>query len=124
MSDDGSGQHNPDRSEDLWGGGIFRLMVVHYRACGPAQYGVTDVGHEVHEGRRQTGRRTVYAGSRLKLIDVLGRSRLTNQPSSRIGKNPPYGMIGGTMETAASFEVRNAPSSYPTVADDERIREV
>src|SRR5215831_7511257 len=28
------------------------------------------------------------------------------------------------METAASFEVRNAPSSYPTVADDERTREV
>ena len=23
-------------------------------------------------------------------------------------------LIGGTMETAASFEVRNAPSSYPT----------
>ena len=28
------------------------------------------------------------------------------------------------METAASFEVRNAPSSYPTVADDARSREV
>jgi hypothetical protein len=99
---------------------MFRLMVVHYRARGPAQYGVTDVGHEVHEGRRQTGRRTAYAGSRLKLIDVSGRSRLINQPSSRIGENPPYGMIGGTMETAASFEARNAPSSYPTVADDVR----
>ena len=28
------------------------------------------------------------------------------------------------METAASFEVRNAPSSYPTEADDERTGEV
>jgi len=28
------------------------------------------------------------------------------------------------METAASFEVRNAPSSYPTEADDVRRREV
>ena len=28
------------------------------------------------------------------------------------------------METAASFEVRNAPSSYPTVADDARTWEV
>src|SRR6201997_5929720 len=28
------------------------------------------------------------------------------------------------METAASFEVRNAPSSYPTIADDVRRREV
>jgi hypothetical protein len=27
-------------------------------------------------------------------------------------------LIGGTMETAASFEARNAPSSYPTEADD------
>jgi hypothetical protein len=67
-----------------------------------------------HERRRQTDRRSVYAGSRLKLIDVPGRSRLTSQPSSRNGENPPCGMIGGTMETAASFEVRNAPSSYPT----------
>ena len=76
-------------------------MVVHYRARGPAQYGVTDVGHEVHEGRRQTGRRTVHAGSRLKLIDVLGRSRLTSQPSSRTGENSPYGMIGGIEERSS-----------------------
>ena len=43
---------------------------VHYRAHGPAQYGIADVGHEMHEGRRQTGRRSAHAGSRLKLIDV------------------------------------------------------
>jgi hypothetical protein len=69
---------------------------VHCRALGPAQYGITDVGHEVHEGRRQTRRRSAHAGSRLKLIDVLGRSRLISQPSSRTGENPPYGMIGGS----------------------------
>jgi hypothetical protein len=28
--------------------------------------------------------------------------------------NPPYGILGGTMETSASFEARSAPSSYPT----------
>ena len=65
-----------------------------------------------HEGRRQTERRPVYAGSRLKLFDVSGRPSLIRQPSNRNGENPP--MIGGTMETAPSFEVRNAPSSYPT----------
>ena len=27
---------------------------------------------------------------------------------------PAVRLIGGTMATAASFEVRNAPSSYPT----------
>jgi hypothetical protein len=58
----------------------------------------------------------VYAGSRFKLNDVPGRSCLIRQPSSRNGENPPCGMIGGAMETAASFEVRNAPSSYPTTA--------
>src|SRR6201987_5217837 len=39
-------------------------------------------------------------------------------------ETPPYGILGGTMETAASFEARYAPSSYPTVADDVRRREV
>jgi hypothetical protein len=105
-------------------GGIFRLMAVHYRVRGPAQYGTTDVGYEVHEGRRQTGRRTGHAGSRLKLTNAPGRSRLTSQPSSRTGENPPYGMIGRIEETSASFEARSAPRSYPTVADDAQSREV
>jgi hypothetical protein len=37
---------------------------------------------------------------------------------TRTGENPPYGILGGTMETSASFEARSAPSSYPT--PDER----
>src|SRR6516164_9636554 len=97
-------------------------MAVHYRVHGPAQYGITDAGHEVHEGRRQTERQSAHAGSRLKLIDEMGRSRLISQPSSRIGENPPYGMRGGTMETAASFEVRNAPSSYPTAGSEQAVQ--
>jgi hypothetical protein len=67
-----------------------------------------------HEGRRQTDRRAAYAGSRLKLIDASGRSRLTRQPFSRNGENSPYGMLGGIEETSASFEARSAPRSYPT----------
>src|SRR6516162_10557889 len=55
----------------------------------------------MHEGRRQTGRQSAYAGSRLKLNDEPGRSRLTRQPSSRTGENPPCGMIGGTMERSS-----------------------
>ena len=77
--------------------------------------------HEVHEGRRQTGRRPAHAGSRLKLIDAPGRSRLICQPSSRTGENPPYGMIGGIEETSASFEARSAPRSHPTNADITRV---
>ena len=67
-----------------------------------------------HEGRRQTGRRSVYAGSRLNLTHALGRSRLKGQPCSRNEENSPYGMIGGIVETSASFEARSAPRSYPT----------
>jgi hypothetical protein len=70
-----------------------------------------------HEGRRQTGRRSVYAGSRLNLTHALGRSRLKSQPCSRNEENSPYGMIGGIVETSASFEARSAPRSYPTGSD-------
>ena len=31
-----------------------------------------------------------------------------------LGKTQPYGILGGTMETSASFEARSAPSPYPT----------
>jgi hypothetical protein len=74
-------------------------------------------GHEVHEGRRRTVRRSAHTGSRLKLIDAPGRSRLKGQPSSRTGENSPYGMIGGIEETSASFEARSAPRSYLTLCD-------
>ena len=47
-------------------------------------------------------------------MDALGRRCLKCQPSSRTGENPPYGMIGGIVETSASFEARYAPRSYPT----------
>ena len=47
-------------------------------------------------------------------ILLIRRSRLTGQPSSRTGENPPYGMIGGIEETSASCEARSAPRSYPT----------
>src|SRR5882724_6924980 len=56
-------------------------------------------------------------------MGALGRRCLTCQPSSRTGENPSYGMIGGTVETSASFEARYAPLSYPTIthaSDTER----
>src|SRR5215831_9666766 len=67
-------------------GGVTHRVAVHYRAHGPAQYGTTDVGYAMHERRRQTKRRPAYAGSRLKLTDALGRSRLISQPSRRNGQ--------------------------------------
>ena len=84
--------------------------------------------HAVHEGRRQTGRQSAHAGSRLKLIDASGRSRRyasSFQPywgkpavrNDRILPIIPYGMIGRIEETSASFEARSAPRSHPTKAD-------
>ena len=65
-------------------------MAVRDRVCGPTQCGIIVVDHEAHEGRMQTGRRTAYAGSRLKplttregtawkagLPAVLGKTRRT-----------------------------------------------
>jgi hypothetical protein len=112
---------NPSRSEDPWG----RWSSPPHGGAVIASTDPTLGGSTLkHEGRRQTDHRSLYAGSRLKPIDDSGRSRLTSQPSSRNGENPPCGMSGGTMETAASFEFRNAPSSYPTDAVGHRARHV
>jgi hypothetical protein len=114
LSDDGLGQNNPDSSEGPWGGGLTTLhggalssRLIRHRAG-------RLIDNEVREGRTQTGFRTVYVGSRLKLDESLGRPRLICQPSSRTEENSPYGMIGGIEETSASFEARSAPRSYPT----------
>ena len=84
-------------------------------ADSPTQSGII-VCHAMHEGWTQTDRQAAHAGSRLKPTSASGRPRLTGQPSSRTGENPPYGMIGGIEETSASFEARSAPRSYPTAS--------
>src|ERR1700681_2099516 len=92
-------------------GGVFhRMAVQNIESTDPTLRGST----LKHEGRRQTDRRAAYAGSRLKLIDASGRSRLIRQPFSRNGENSLYGMLGGIVETSASLEARSAPRSYPT----------
>jgi hypothetical protein len=52
-----------------------------------------------------------------------GRPRLIFQPLCRTGENPPYGILGETMETSASFEARSAPSSYPTTGRQSSMKE-
>src|SRR4249919_3737882 len=111
LSDDGPGHYNPDPSEGPWG----RWSIPPHGGAVIASTDPTLCGSTLkHEGRRQTDRRSAYAGSRLKLIDAPGRSRLKRQPFSRNGENSPYGMLGGIVETSASFEARSAPRSYPT----------
>jgi hypothetical protein len=111
LSDDGPGHYNPDPSEGPWG----RWSIPPHGGAVIASTDPTLCGSTLkHEGRRQTDRKAADAGSRLKLIDASGRSRLIRQPFSRNGENSPYGMLGGIEETAASFEARFAPRSYPT----------
>ena len=61
-------------------GGIFRLMAVRNRVCGPTQCGTTVVTTRCTKGGYKLSCHTAYAGSRLKLNDVPGRSRLIRQP--------------------------------------------
>ena len=114
LSDDGPGQHNPDPSEDPWGGGLPNLHGGALTRNRPDTERDDRCYYVMREGRTQTKREAAYAGSRLKPTSASGRPRLTGQPSSRTGENPPYGMIGGIEETSASFEARSAPRSYPT----------
>ena len=58
---------------------------------------------------------TRMSGADLSFV-TSGKAPPESQPSSRTGENPPYGMIGGIVETSASFEARSAPRSYPTEA--------
>ena len=120
LSDDGSGQNNPNPERGPLRWRVSTSKVVHWRAAGPDSERVHVGRHAMHEGRMQTSRWSAYAGSRLKLRNGLGRRRLKRQPSSRTGENPPYGMIGGIEETSASFEARSAPRSYPTVSRRQR----
>src|SRR6202795_1632015 len=114
LSDDGPGHYNPDPSEGPWG----RWSIPPHGGAVIASTDPTLCGSTLkHEGRRQTGRRSAHAGSRLKLIAASGTSRLKSQPCSRTGENPQSGMIGGIVETSASFEARSAPRSYPTGTD-------
>src|SRR3954471_20892333 len=80
---------------------------------GPAQYGATALTLRCTKGDGKPGVSRCMPGAGLSLWRP-GRPRLTGQPSSRTGENPPYGMSGGIEETSASCEARSAPRSYPT----------
>src|SRR5215471_2955936 len=54
LSDDGPGQHNPDPSEDPWGGGYPPSTAVHWRVTDPTLSGIFVDTNAMHEGRKQT----------------------------------------------------------------------
>src|SRR3974390_3417593 len=70
LSDDGSRQHNSDKSEDPWGGGTTQppwRCTIERSARHSAGLPMRP---EVHERRTQTAHQPGYAGSRLKPVDV------------------------------------------------------
>ena len=71
------------------------------RALGPTQCGISDVATKCTKGGRKPNICRCMLGAVLSWR-CLGRHRLRCQPCSRIGENPPYGMIGGIEETSAS----------------------
>jgi hypothetical protein len=113
VSDEGLGQHNPDRSEGPWGSARDR---VHGSAGGATlpdtERGVCSALHQGHSGGRQTARGTGMPGAGLTGARA-GRSP-SSRPCSRTGENPTYGMIGETVETSGALQARSAPLSYPT----------
>ena len=113
LSDDGARQHNLHPSEDPWGGGLPHLH------GGARSNGRPDTVREYRnvtkcaKGGHKPTISQCMPGAGLSRL-VAGRCRPKCQPSSRIGENPPYGMIGRVEETSASFEARSAPRLYPT----------
>ena len=88
-------------------------MAAHGRASHPTQCGITEVASMCARGRHKPNISRCMPGAGLSR-PCAGRCCPTCQPSSRIGENPPYGMIGRVEETSASFEARSAPRLYPT----------
>jgi len=110
LSVDGLGQNNPDRSEGPWGG-VASAARTEVRKS--AAFSDTVRGKQ----RDQLCARRTEANRLPRRPRVQsGRLCLTYRPWSRTGENPPYGILGGTVETSASFEARYAPPSYPTRA--------
>jgi hypothetical protein len=113
---DGLGQYNPDRSEDLWG-----------RGANSSNGGATPSPSSRHRaGHKMRPRSARRADANLRDAQgMLGAGLTWATWGKALPERPifqPYWgkpavrMIGGTVETAASFEARFAPRSYPTTA--------
>jgi hypothetical protein len=109
LSEDGLGQHNPDRSEGPWGRAAKPLA----RQCRWRVY-IVSTQSEGGTAPKTARRSEANHGGGSIASPYLGKAPTESRPWSRIGENPPYGILGGTMETSASFEARLAPSSNPT----------
>ena len=114
LSVDGPGQNNPDRSEGPWGRAVGAArMAASYRAGFlDSDRGFSAAAEDANVGSKPERGQGMPGGG--LTCECEGKARRKGQPWSRTGENSPYGILGGTMETSASFEARSAPSSYPT----------
>jgi len=115
LSVDGLGHYNPDRSEGPWGR-AGKPLARRCRSCA--------MNFDTERGlfRRQGGTKDGCKPRDAMIRRHEGRPLPISRPWSRTGENPPYGILGRTMETSASFEARSAPSSYPTIVDSPEHR--
>jgi hypothetical protein len=94
------------------------------RACGTGAFERTQTRAAQHRPVSRQGQANYQVGSYVLRISSLRR---VNQDESGVRRGPPpYGMIGGILETLASFEARYAPLSCPTagaVSNDRRYRD-
>jgi hypothetical protein len=104
----------PDRSEGPWGRAVKPLA---RRCCAERRNldtarGVLKAADDTNDGRKPSD----------AIEAPRGQAPSDKRPWSRTGENPPYGILGGTMETSASFEARSSPSSYPCTIQSLGIR--
>lgn len=121
VSEEGLGQHNPDRSEGPWGNARDRA---HGSAGGAALLDtVRGIGARAKRmaGEGKLGVWTGMPGA--GLTGARAGRPPSSRPCSRTGENPPYGMIGETVETSGAVQARSAPLSYPTPRPQAQRRE-
>jgi hypothetical protein len=94
VSDDEPGHYNPARSEGPWG----RAAVPLVRRCLTESMASTQSEEHCATAEGTNDGRKLVWNERMP-----GRPRRRRRPWSRTGENPPYGILGGTMETSASF---------------------
>src|SRR3954451_583041 len=102
LSNDGPGQHNPDPSEGPWGGGRPTLQGGASSGRRPGAVRGNRSDPAVHEGRRQTERQQVHAGSRLKPL-TFGKAPPDRPPFQAVRGKPAVRNERGIEETSASF---------------------
>ena len=116
LSDDGSRQHNSDRSEDPWGGGLPHL---HGGARSYAQPdSVRDYcdycgRFDVRERQAQTKHPTAYAGSRLKPA-MLGKV-LSYMPAFQPYRGKPA--VRNDREGRGNIGIIRSPNRASTLPD-------